>query len=63
MFDNLLGAMIGYGLFSIVFSVYKRIKKQQVKILPVVLQQLPLLLAVAMFSAFLLRILLRNLAI
>lgn len=51
LFDNLLGAMIGYGLFSIVFSVYKKIKKQQVKILPVVLQQLPLLLAVAMFSA------------
>lgn len=51
LFDNLLGAMIGYGLFSIAFSVYKTIKKQQVKILPVVLQQLPLVLAVAMFSA------------
>ncbi|MDE6385440.1 MAG: VanZ family protein [Eubacterium sp.] len=51
LFDNLLGAMIGYGLFSIVFSVYKKVKKQQVKILPVVLQQLPLVLAIAMFSA------------
>ncbi len=51
LFDNLLGAMIGYGLFSIVFSVYKKVKKQQVKILPVVLQQLPLVLAVVMFSA------------
>lgn len=50
IFDNLLGAMIGYGLFSIVYSVYRKMKKRSVKALPVILHQLPLIFAVVMFS-------------
>lgn len=48
--DNLLGAMIGYGFFSIVFCIAGKVKKRPVKILSAVVLQIPLIGTVALFS-------------
>ncbi len=50
LFNNMLGAMIGYGLFSILFYIISRVKKKEYKALPVVFYQIPLLVVVIMFT-------------
>ncbi len=50
LFNNMLGAMIGYGLFSILFYIVARVKKKEYKTLAVVLCQLPLLAVTVAFT-------------
>ena len=51
--DNLLGAMIGYGFFSIVFCIAGKVKKRPVKILSAAALQIPLIGTVAFFYVIL----------
>lgn len=49
LFDNLLGAIIGYGFCRILFYVIERVKRKKVRIFPILMYQIPLLVTVAVF--------------
>ncbi len=50
LFHNLLGTMIGYGVFCIVMYLYKRMKRQEVRGLYVLLFQIPLILLLTLYG-------------
>lgn len=49
LFNNLLGAIIGYGCYRIFIFVYSFVQKKREKFLPVICYQIPLVLTVGTF--------------
>ncbi len=51
LINNTLGTLIGYGLYRLADFIHKRIKKEPISIKPVLLYQLPLVIAAVAFTA------------
>ncbi len=51
LINNTLGTLIGYGLYRLADFIHKRIKKEPVSIKPVLLYQLPLVIAAVAFTS------------
>lgn len=47
--NNLLGCMIGYGLWAVINAIYLKVKKQDIQIISIILKQIPLLLTIIIF--------------
>ena len=47
--NNLLGCMIGYGLWAVINAIYLKVKKQNIKIKSIILKQIPLLITIITF--------------
>lgn len=47
--NNLLGCMIGYGLWAVINAIYLKVKKQDIQIISIILKQIPLLLTIITF--------------
>lgn len=48
--NNTLGCMIGYGIWQLGYFIYCKLRKQDNKLLPTLLKQIPLVLTVGIFS-------------
>ncbi len=52
MFNNIIGTMIGYGIYMIFAGLVERIRNKNVKLLPIFLFQIPFVVVVVSYSIF-----------